>query len=166
MRRYRTAHPDRRDESRKYWLKYKNKISVKERAKRVRNPQYYREYNKKYWEKNKDRLKPINRARNRRWYEENKAAINAHAKAMKWQQRALEAKAGRPKPDRCEVCGDDRQTITWDHCHQRGIFRGWICTSCNKILGFANDDQNRLRKLIAYLERTKDLISPQLTLPL
>lgn len=79
--------------------------------------------------------------------------------------RLLEAEAGRPRPDHCEICGATDQAIMFDHCHQRGVFRGWICNNCNHALGCVNDDPSRLRKLIAYLERTKDIISPQLTLP-
>jgi hypothetical protein len=74
-------------------------------------------------------------------------------------------KSGRQKPKHCDVCGDDTVRIEFDHCHRRGIFRGWLCTHCNVILGHARDNPDTLRKLIAYLERTKILISPQLTLP-
>jgi len=64
---------------------------------------------------------------------------------------ALEAIAGRPKPDRCEICaGFDR--IVFDHCHDRDKFRGWICTPCNIILGAARDSPERLMKLAKYLE--------------
>jgi hypothetical protein len=80
--------------------------------------------------------------------------------------RKLEREAGRPKPESCEICGDSGVRITFDHCHQRDLFRGWICQSCNAILGLARDSPDRLRKVIAYLERTKDLIPPQLTLPI
>jgi hypothetical protein len=55
--------------------------------------------------------------------------------------------------------------IHFDHCHRRGIFRGWVCFSCNTILGHAKDDPDRLRKIIAYLERTKVMVPPQLTFP-
>lgn len=75
-----------------------------------------------------------------------------------------ERKAGRAKPETCEVCGG-AEKVSFDHCHQRGIFRGWLCYACNRALGCVKDDPNRLRKLIVYLERTKDFISPQLTLP-
>jgi hypothetical protein len=76
-----------------------------------------------------------------------------------------EIEAGRPKPTHCDICGEDKLRIHFDHCHQRGIFRGWLCQHCNVILGLVKEDPDRLRKLIAYLERTKFLVSPQLTLP-
>jgi hypothetical protein len=112
------------------------------------------------------------RAKNRRSWGKHKDKYNARSrKNQDWRGKEdryrarQEAKAGRPRPTCCEVCGNDKARIVFDHCHQRGIFRGWLCSHCNVILGHAKDDPNRLRKLIAYLERTKILISPQLTLP-
>ena len=99
-----------------------------------------------------------------RWFEKNKDIVR-----KRWREnkiRAHEVTAGRPRPDRCEVCGgNERGPIEFAHCHQRGVFRGRICTGCNTILGIIQDDPDRLRKLIAYLERTKDIVPPQLSLP-
>jgi hypothetical protein len=81
--------------------------------------------------------------------------------------RERELLAGRPRPKQCEACGDDgtaHHGIVWDHCHKAGQFRGWLCVSCNSALGMVRDDRNRLLKLIAYLDRTKDWICPQLVL--
>jgi len=77
--------------------------------------------------------------------------------------RHQEEIAGRPKPDRCEVCGNAGR-IAFDHCHQHGHFRGWLCSGCNCALGFVRDDISRLRKLIAYLQRTGKNTAPQLVL--
>jgi phage/plasmid primase-like uncharacterized protein len=74
-----------------------------------------------------------------------------------------ELAAGRPKPKECEVCGGGGR-ICFDHCHQRGHFRGWLCHHCNAILGITNDDAERLLKLAAYLRRTVVNQSPQLSL--
>jgi hypothetical protein len=76
----------------------------------------------------------------------------------------LEILAGRPKPDACEICAGNKGGILFDHCHQRGHFRGWICTNCNNALGMVNDNITHLRKLAAYLERNRENTSPQLTL--
>jgi hypothetical protein len=80
--------------------------------------------------------------------------------------RKKEAIAGRPKPDRCEICGriPTAKSLHFDHCHQHGHFRGWICNGCNCALGFVNDDVQILRKLIAYLERNRTNTAPQLAL--
>jgi hypothetical protein len=76
----------------------------------------------------------------------------------------LEVLAGRSRPTLCEICGGTKGGILFDHCHQRGHFRGWICTNCNNALGMVNDDVEHLRRLIAYLETNRVNTSPQLTL--
>lgn len=42
--------------------------------------------------------------------------------------------------------------ICFDHSHATGSFRGWICSYCNRSLGFARDKPETLRKLAEYLE--------------
>jgi integrase len=97
----------------------------------------------------------------RMWAEDPQRGL---AYGRKSKLKILETRAGRKKPTRCEVCGESRVKIHFDHCHQSGRFRGWICFHCNAALGHVRDNPNRLRKLAAYLERTK-LVPPQLTLP-
>lgn len=123
-------------------------------------------------------LSPEQRAKKaiawRRWWIANAAKVNHRKRANRKRTAAYvrnkrirqqERQAGRRKPEVCEVCADGRSKIHFDHCHQRGVFRGWICGNCNAILGHAHDDPDRLRKLIAYLERTRIIVPPQLTLP-
>lgn len=113
-----------------------------------------REYQRKHKEEH--------RARNRKSAHKHRLAIRARQGARRIAQQ--EAAAGRPKPEHCEVCGDT-ENIHFDHCHQRGVFRGWLCHHCNTVLGLIKEDPNRLRMLAAYLERTANIIPPQLTLP-
>src|ERR1700684_2012137 len=47
--------------------------------------------------------------------------------------------ASRPCPKACEVCGATptkvgRRPLDFDHCHWEGLFRGWLCHSCNMAL--------------------------------
>jgi hypothetical protein len=51
----------------------------------------------------------------------------------------------------CAICGLDKP-LGIDHDHDTGIVRGWLCYSCNTILGHAADDPERLRKAAQYLE--------------
>lgn len=70
----------------------------------------------------------------------------------------LKTKAGRPRPDICDVCkGNHHLRIVFDHCHQSGNFRGWLCDRCNKVLGLIYDDPVLLRNLAEYLERTSSV---------
>ena len=74
-------------------------------------------------------------------------------------KRKQESAAGRSKPERCEICDKlpTKKGLCFDHDHQTGSFRGWICSKCNTALGLANDDPEILLKLIEYLERSRAL---------
>lgn len=69
----------------------------------------------------------------------------------------LERLAGRKKPNYCEICGvlgsDFKKGLCFDHDHNTGEFRGWICTKCNTGLGMANDDVKILKLWINYLNK-------------
>jgi hypothetical protein len=94
---------------------------------------------------------------------------NADAQQRELQQRRgkLEVQAGRPRPSACDICGEVRERIVFDHCHQRGHFRGWLCDRCNTVLGFIEDDASLLMKIAAYLQRTRIAtnLSSQFPLP-
>lgn len=76
---------------------------------------------------------------------------NADSRARR--QAIKEAKAGRPKPMHCEACGDSHRRINYDHDHQTGEFRGWLCYHCNLAIGHAKESASRLKKLFEYLEK-------------
>lgn len=56
----------------------------------------------------------------------------------------------RPKPLNCEICGEEKK-LFFDHSHSKKSHRGWLCKSCNLILGFAKDDKKILQAAIDYL---------------
>jgi hypothetical protein len=58
----------------------------------------------------------------------------------------------RARPMFCDVC-KRRANLVVDHCHKTGIFRGWICNSCNFALGLTHDDPQILRRLARYLDK-------------
>ena len=58
------------------------------------------------------------------------------------------------RADACEVCGN-KNKICYDHSHDTGEFRGWLCSGCNLALGNVNDNPETLRRLAEYLERNK-----------
>lgn len=45
--------------------------------------------------------------------------------------------------------------LVMDHCHKGGHVRGLLCNNCNALLGMANDDVERLRTAIRYLEESQ-----------
>jgi hypothetical protein len=62
---------------------------------------------------------------------------------------------GRKRPDSCEICGSEgygrKPSIVYDHDHQTGEPRGWLCDRCNKVLGLVKDNPELLIKLGIYL---------------
>jgi hypothetical protein len=135
----------------------------------IKGKQYYQENKQKidarhrlYIEKNKEKVYAWRREygrseKMRTYYREYAREWNKknpeYAKNM--MRRLREAQAGRPKPEFCEICGTSERPIQFDHCHQRGTFRGWICNKCNHVLGIINDNPSWLWKLIEYLDRTR-----------
>jgi hypothetical protein len=63
--------------------------------------------------------------------------------------------------NRCGACGDEyheaqlRGRGRWciDHCHATGKVRGLLCDPCNKIIGMALENPERLRGQADYIER-------------
>jgi hypothetical protein len=58
----------------------------------------------------------------------------------------------------CAICGKDKNTgrngtFHTDHCHATQKVRGILCSSCNTLLGLANDSIAVLTAAIKYLER-------------
>lgn len=52
----------------------------------------------------------------------------------------------------CSICGTATQLVV-DHCHTTGKIRGFICSPCNSVLGYARDNTNTLHNAIKYLEK-------------
>ncbi|MFI5397641.1 MAG: endonuclease domain-containing protein [Candidatus Binatia bacterium] len=90
------------------------------------------------------------------------------ANSRRWAQmnpekrRAIERRAkGRPEPTRarpatCECCGgvpDADKVLALDHCHETGVFRGWLCGRCNRGIGLLGDSVGGLERAIRYLRR-------------
>lgn len=67
-----------------------------------------------------------------------------------------------PKGYSCPICLRSEEEVagkgnnkngSWvlDHCHERDIFRGWLCHGCNRSLGGFNDDPEVITRALAYL---------------
>ena|SRR5271154_3353530 len=56
----------------------------------------------------------------------------------------------RPCPELCELC-NKRVAICFDHDHDTGKFRGWLCYGCNNGLGLLGDNLAALFKAVGYL---------------
>lgn len=60
----------------------------------------------------------------------------------------------------CKICNINigtlhnkrKKNFCVDHCHSTGKIRGLLCDSCNKGIGFFNDNTSLLEKAILYLK--------------
>ena len=64
----------------------------------------------------------------------------------------------RPCPDVCELCGRKEgngrildASLSLDHDHTTGEFRGWLCTPCNSALGRLGDTVEAIERVLDYL---------------
>ena len=119
-----------------------NKTSIRKRARELRLQQILDD--------------PIGRRRN-------EASWNLKAKfgiTVDGYERMLDAQGGV-----CQIChrppGNERLCVDHNHSCCRGVgscgkcIRGLICRRCNSMLGFAEDNVDRLRNAVEYLERAK-----------
>lgn len=57
----------------------------------------------------------------------------------------------------CEICGafgnSFKRGLHFDHDHNTGKFRGWICVRCNLALGMVKDNVGILQKMIIYINK-------------
>jgi Recombination endonuclease VII len=79
----------------------------------------------------------------------NKLAVRRKRERLAWQEQI----AGRPRPQTCEVCAQTGR-IVFDHDHASIRFRGWICDTCNKVLGLVKESPVVLQLLAEYIVRT------------
>ena len=61
----------------------------------------------------------------------------------------------RPPGTPCDNCGKTSSSLSLDHCHSTGEFRGWLCSLCNHAIGMLGDDIEALKRAVGYLERAK-----------
>jgi len=60
----------------------------------------------------------------------------------------------------CASCGNPETTIRYgkldalavDHCHATGAVRGLLCANCNRALGMLQEDPERVKALLKYIE--------------
>lgn len=75
-----------------------------------------------------------------------------------WQkERGRQIESAGPIAPRCEICGaawSSNSHVTaphWDHNHETGDGRGWLCQGCNAGLGNFGDNPSILRRAAEYL---------------
>jgi hypothetical protein len=51
---------------------------------------------------------------------------------------------------------ESEKTLHFDHNHETGEFRGWICGPCNRAIGIVKENPDTLRALADYLEQSRN----------
>ena len=60
-----------------------------------------------------------------------------------------------PKPENCDCCGERlKAKACYDHDHETGEFRGWLCYKCNTGIGKLGDNLEGVLKAVQYLTTT------------
>ena len=60
------------------------------------------------------------------------------------------------KVEVCECCGERKDKLIIDHCHDTGEMRGWLCHLCNIGIGNLGDNLEGLQKAVMYLSRERE----------
>lgn len=64
------------------------------------------------------------------------------------------------KPYRCDCCDKNiftTKTIQLDHCHETGLFRGWLCKECNISMGNLGDNILGIMRVVRYMNKTEKI---------
>lgn len=137
--------PEQQEANRQRVLKWqkenRERVNAKNRAWRAANPGKAREYELAKRAKDPERYKAYYRARQRRV----SGAINP---------------TGETRSGRCENSGCTYEgPLVWDHCHETGLFRGWLCDQCNKGLGHFEDRPERILGIAQYAQKFLDRLA-------
>ena len=59
-----------------------------------------------------------------------------------------------PTPDGvCQCCGVSNDRLVLDHCHEKEVFRGWLCPPCNLGIGVLGDTIKGIENARKYLQK-------------
>lgn len=115
---------------------------------RQRNLERCREWGRRYQRENADKVREYQRA----YRAAHRPRIRLLYQAKKYGLTVDELVFLKEMQDyRCALC-KKKKKLSVDHNHTTGRVRGLLCYSCNTLLGQANDNQDKLRAAIAYLD--------------
>lgn len=130
-----------------------SKIITERYAAKESSKKKQKEWSKEWRNKNPEK----NAAMKKAWYDANPEKMKAmRLVAKERSKKRREALVGKKRPAACEICKTEK-VLAADHCHRTGIYRGWLCNSCNLAIGCAKDDPEILRLMIAWVGKTKDI---------
>ena len=81
----------------------------------------------------------------------------AHYKRDHATRIAYKAPEGTP----CSICGKTDRRMVFDHCHEKEVFRGYLCDPCNRSMGVLGDNIEGLLRCVNYLQVTEKKVIVQ-----
>lgn len=126
--------------NREYYLRKRDKILARAKAKRAASPKQVKQASREY-HRRRYRRKP-EKARENRW--------RRRGILLSWSeyQDLLTRQGGV-----CAINPAHTGKLVVDHCHKTGRIRGILCDHCNRALGFFRDDPTTLVRAAVYLVR-------------
>lgn len=140
---------------------------------RKANPEHVRvskaAWHKQNREKNPEKVRNAENA----WYADNRTEVCRRAKearlknlalarekalVSKWKKAGIDLESIPPRPANCQLCGGTSKSgraLALDHDHKTNMFRAWLCSGCNTMLGHAKDSPELLRKAADLLEKNR-----------
>lgn len=105
---------------------------------RTENPEKVRAARKAWEAANPDKV----REQNRRYREKHREQTRLYWRKYGRKRLGCKDATDELKHGVCPICSQERDLV-WDHHHESGNFRGWICRACNVHLGwFENFSSN------------------------
>ena len=111
-----------------------------------------RRYDEKYRREHRDKFRAWNSAYRSRRSEEQKTRDRETSRKRKRLAKGIKNATGELKHGPCEICRVIC-SLHFDHDHSTGLFRGWLCPSCNLALGGFRDSLALLHAAIQYLQK-------------
>ena len=115
---------------------------------REEHADYFRKYNRLYYLAHKEKIL----ARAKEWHSSHKDVNRLHKRKR---LGIVDATGEAGYNGVCEICGT-LSSLVYDHDHLTGKFRGWLCSVCNRALGFV-EKKDFLQKALDYLKRKGSL---------
>jgi len=121
-----------------HYLANKEKYAAKSKAWREANPEKAKQNRANYYLNNKSKELAYS------------TRYNRHKKTGVSQEQYL-AKLNE-QGGVCAICKQaDTKALAADHCHITGLFRGLLCSNCNRGLGYMKDNITILKQAVEYL---------------
>jgi Recombination endonuclease VII len=120
-------------------------------------------YERAYYAKNRKARLVTSRAQYKKHREKRLANLRQY-RIENWERLAAKRrkKMGQPEPtgpypNACEICealeANQDKGLMLDHDHKTGLFRGWLCSSCNLGLGKLGDSLEQIERTLRYMQR-------------